>query len=122
MRWKKAQPKQFEFAGLEVFGESSKIYISASKNYKLAPYPGDVVLFYAREHYYFMDRSINVEFRKLDLDETTKNNWKEFAVAVKVHDVAGEHSTIFDPVHGDEFARLLQQHLNEGALQYSSQV
>jgi amino acid adenylation domain-containing protein len=122
MRWKKAQPKQFEFAGLEVFGESSKIYISASKNYKLVPYPGDVVLFYAREHYYFMDRSINVEFRKLDLDETTKNNWKEFAVAVKVHDVAGEHSTIFDPVHGDQFARLLQQHLNEGALQYQSQV
>lgn len=114
IRRKKLHPWELENVGLEVFDESSNVYVTAGKNYTMAPYPGEIILFYAAEHYYFLDRNINIGFRKLLLNDQTKNRWKQYAAAVTIHDVKGEHSTMFDPVHGNEFARLLQQYLDKG--------
>ena len=100
--------------GLEIFNEASEIYSKACKKYKLVPYNGKIILFYAKEHYFFLDTLKNVEFKKLYLDERTKNMWNQYADNIEVHDVEGEHSEIFDPVHGDAFAHLLQGYLNSG--------
>ena len=78
------------------------------------PYNGKIILFYAKEHYFFLDTLKNVEFKRLYLDERTKNMWNQYADNIEVHDVEGEHSEIFDPVHGDAFAHLLQGYLNSG--------
>lgn len=107
--------EDLRFGGLEIFDESSNVYIAAARKYKMQPYNGEIILFYAKEHYYFMDISKNVTYRKLSLNEKTKNLWKEFSSGVKIHDVAGEHSTIFDPAHGNDFAQLLQMYLDDKA-------
>ncbi|MBC7687147.1 MAG: amino acid adenylation domain-containing protein, partial [Aquabacterium sp.] len=107
--------EELRFGGLEIFDESSNVYIAAARKYKMQPYNGEIILFYAKEHYYFMDISKNVTYRKLSLNEKTKNLWKEFSSGVKIHDVAGEHSTIFDPAHGNDFAQLLQMYLDDKA-------
>ena len=106
---------ELEIVGLEIFDELSNVYVTASQKYKMQPFNGEILLFYAKEHYYFMDVSTNVTYKKLNINENTKNLWKEYAGSVKIHDVAGEHSTIFDPMHGNDFAMLLQQYLDKGA-------
>ncbi|MEO7583970.1 MAG: amino acid adenylation domain-containing protein [Ferruginibacter sp.] len=106
--------KELELVGLEVFDKSFKAYLAALKKYKIVPYEGDIVLFYAKEHYYFIDRNMNVSFKKLHLNEDAKSQWKRFAKTIKINDVTGEHSTIFDTVHGDKFAMLLQKYLDTG--------
>ena len=98
--------------GLEIFNEASEIYSKACKKYKLVPYNGKIILFYAKEHYFFLDTLKNVEFKRLYLDERTKNIWNQYADNIEVHDVEGEHAEIFDPVHGDAFALLLEGYLN----------
>jgi len=103
------------YGGLEVFDESADVYVAASKKYKLQPYTGQIVAFYAKEHYFFLDKNKNVGFRKLQLTESTKNMWKEYSNDVVIHEIEGEHSEIFDPVNGDGFATVLQQHLQGSA-------
>jgi thioesterase domain-containing protein len=109
---KKLNPGEIEYIGLKIFDESADIYVAAYKNYKLLPYGGDIVLFYAKEHYYFLDRDKNVGYKKLHLEESTKNLWRQYAVNTFIHEIEGEHSGIFDPIHGDKFAMVLQQYLN----------
>ena len=110
----KKNAREPHHTGLEIFNEASEIYSKACKKYKLVPYNGKIILFYAKEHYFFLDTLKNVEFKKLYLDERTKNMWNQYADNIEVHDVEGEHSEIFDPVHGDAFAHLLQGYLNSG--------
>ncbi|MBC7888346.1 MAG: amino acid adenylation domain-containing protein [Ferruginibacter sp.] len=112
---KKLKEGELEDAGLEIFDDSADIYVAACKKYKLLPYGGEIVLFYAKDHYIFLDRVNNIGFKKWHLDENTKNRWKQYAAAVSIHEIEGEHSEIFDPVHGNEFARSLQQHLDNTA-------
>ncbi|MBC7888345.1 MAG: amino acid adenylation domain-containing protein, partial [Ferruginibacter sp.] len=109
---KKLSSNELEYVGLEIFDESSDIYVAACRSYKLLPYEGEIVLFYAKEHYFFLDKKKNVGFKKLYLDESTKNMWKQYAVAISIHEIQGEHSEIFNPVNGVEFAFTLQQFLN----------
>ena len=99
---------------MEIFDDTADIYTKACKNYEILPYSGTVICFYAKEHYYFVDRQKNIVYRRFHLEEQTKNRWKQYAVNVRIHDVEGEHSEIFDPVQGDEFALLLQRYLNNG--------
>ena len=107
--------KESEFVGLEVFDESAQVYINAARKYKLTPYEGGIILFFAKEHYYFMDKTMNITYGKQYLSNEIKNMWKFYAHNVKIHDVEGEHSEIFDLEQGNEFARLVQYHLNIGS-------
>jgi len=118
---KKSRVKnKMEYEGLEIFDESADIYVAASRNYKLLPYNGQMVAFYAKEHYFFLDKKKNVGYKKIQLNESTKNMWKFYASDVLIHDVEGEHSEIFDPVQGNGFALLLQQYLNKDGKSYLS--
>lgn len=110
------QNSTFEYDGLNIFDESSAVYVAAYQNYHLIPFQRQIVAFYAKEHYVFLDRNKNVEYKRLFLSENTKNMWKRYATELIVHEVKGEHSEIFDPLQGNEFARLLQYHLDKGAI------
>ena len=104
-----------EYFTLDIFNESSKVYQTAMKNYELSPYDGDILLFYAKEHFTFLDRANNIEYGKMYLNDNTKNAWKQYANSVSIYDVEGEHSTIFDLAHANELAQLLQKHLNDSS-------
>lgn len=108
----KSEMDSFDQRGLEIFNESADVYVNANRNYILLPYNADLVAFYAKEHYYFLDKGKNVEYKKLFLDERTKNMWKKYAANVFIHEIEGEHSAIFDIAHSDKFAQVLQQYLN----------
>ncbi|MEO6733557.1 MAG: thioesterase domain-containing protein [Ferruginibacter sp.] len=111
----KISPKKLngtEAVGLEIFDESADLYIAANREYKLSAYNGELIAFYAKDHYFFLDKNKHVGYKKLYIDETTKNMWKEYSSAVSIHEVKGEHSEIFDPLNGTEFAVTLQQYLN----------
>ena len=87
-------------------------YSDACKNYKLTQYDEDIVLFYAKERYYFMDVNKKVTFKKLYLTDETKKMWNKYAKEIMIHEVEGEHSTMFEPEHSNEFSRLLQSYLD----------
>lgn len=90
----------------------------SNKNYKVTNYNGNIVAYYAKDHYQFYDFDRNVRYRKYDLDENIKKRWNEYADLVEIYEVEGEHSTMFDPAAGGkELARLLQEHLNRNNLQ-----
>ncbi|MEO6230963.1 MAG: amino acid adenylation domain-containing protein [Ferruginibacter sp.] len=116
IKWKKSDSETTQNGGMEIFNESADIYISACKKYKLIPYAGHIVAFYAKEHYYFLDKAKGIRYKKLRFDDDVRNRWKQYATKVSIHEIEGEHSEIFDPVNGDEFALLLQQHLNSDNL------
>jgi thioesterase domain-containing protein/acyl carrier protein len=109
---KKSTTDELEYGGMEIFDESANIYQAACRKYKLLPYGGDIILFYAKEHFFFLDKQKKVEFKKLHLDENTKNMWKQYGASVSIHEIAGEHSEIFESVQGNEFATTLQKLLN----------
>ncbi len=104
--------EQLEYVGLEIFDESSEVYRAATRNYKILPYDGEILLFYAKERYYFTDVHNNIRFKKIFLNDITKNMWRQYATSVTIYEVEGDHSDIFEITHGTEFARLLQQQLN----------
>lgn len=86
------------------FGYSNKIDLmneEAERTYRLTPYPVKVELFRAQKHTFYMD-----DFEYL--------GWREYALkGVKVHDIPGEHNTIFAPPNDKEFARILQDCLDK---------
>lgn len=106
--------KDPENLGMEIFNESADKYLEASKKYKLIPYDGEIVLFYAKERYYFTDANNKIRFKKVHLNNETKNMWQQNATSVAIYDVDGDHSDMFLTSHGNKFARLLQQHLDKG--------
>jgi len=110
---KKTNLDDLEYAGLEIFNASLDLYVTACRQYELQPYDKEIVLFYAKDHYFFLDKDKNVGFKKFELGEDTKNMWKKYSATVSMHDIEGEHSNIFDAEHSNEFARLLQQHLDK---------
>ena len=69
--------------------------------------------FYAKDHYYFLDREKNIGYRKYYLSERDKNFWRNYADKTTVYEIEGEHSMIFEPRNGKRLAFILQQHLNE---------
>jgi len=113
LRRKVTKLNNLEYTGLDIFNESSNEYIAAAKNYRITPYDGGIVLFYAKERYYFTDVTQNIRFKKFYLNDSRKNLWKQYAASVSIFEVEGDHSNIFETVHGSDFARLLQQQLNK---------
>jgi thioesterase domain-containing protein len=97
---------------LKVFKKLEDIYLKAYKNYQITPYEKDIILFYAKEHYFFWDKENDVKFKRVTLDDQTKNQWKHYVKSITMYEVEGEHSTIFYRENAKEFARLVQRHLD----------
>lgn len=108
-----ASDKGLKYTGSEIFDETSRIYVEARKKYNITPYNGEVIVFYAKDHYYFNDAENNIRYKVLTLNDQTKNLWQQFATTIKVHNVNGDHSNMFEAKQGDEFALQLQEYVDE---------
>ncbi|MCW3108615.1 MAG: amino acid adenylation protein, partial [Segetibacter sp.] len=108
-----AKRNRRDYDGLEIFHELSEISRLAIRKYKVIPYDGEVILFYAKERYYFTDVSDNIRFKKVYLNDNAKNMWRQYATSVSIYEVEGDHSDMFETIHGNKFAMLLQQQLNK---------
>ncbi|MGI8635925.1 MAG: hypothetical protein ACR2KZ_11035 [Segetibacter sp.] len=97
----------------DVFKKLERNVIAATKSYKITPYNRDLLVFYAKEHYYFLDLQTNVSFKKFSLNDNTKNIWQPYVRSTTVYEIEGEHSTIFFSSNAKEFAILLQNELDK---------
>jgi amino acid adenylation domain-containing protein len=78
--------------------------LAAQRNYLLTPVNVAIELFRAKKKTFYMD-----DFKYL--------GWKPFAQkGVNVHDIPGEHNTIFAPPNDKQFAKVLQECLDKAAL------
>lgn len=107
------QPKELKYNDLDIFRESTYLYKLATSRYKILPYKGNILMFYAKERYYFTDVDNNIKFKRVNLNNAVKNNWNQYANSVSIFDVEGDHSDMFDTIHGNQFASLLQNELNK---------
>jgi len=79
--------------------------LAAQRNYLLTPVNIAIELFRAKKHTFYMD-----DFKFL--------GWKPFALkGVNIHDIPGEHNTIFAPPNDKQFAKVLQECLDKAANQ-----
>ncbi|MEO6230172.1 MAG: amino acid adenylation domain-containing protein [Ferruginibacter sp.] len=110
----KSKPEKgnLDFVGLEIFNESSEVYRAASRNYKLERYEGEMLMFYAKERYYFTDVNNNIRYKKIYINEYAKKVWQQYATSIIIYEIDGDHSDIFESTHGNQFANLLQEQLN----------
>ncbi|TSD66543.1 amino acid adenylation domain-containing protein [Inquilinus sp. KBS0705] len=77
--------------------------LTAQRNYQLTPVDIAVELFRAKKKTFYMD-----DFKYL--------GWKPYALkGVHVHDIPGEHNTIFAPPNDKQFAEVLQKCLDKAA-------
>jgi amino acid adenylation domain-containing protein len=84
---------------------------TAADNYQIKPYNGEIVLFNATQQYYFIDRVNKIIYKELEVNSENKHAWKNYAQSIKIHEVKGEHSTIFDELNAREFSEILQHYL-----------
>ncbi|WP_413668446.1 amino acid adenylation domain-containing protein [Mucilaginibacter sp. Mucisp86] len=84
---------------------------TAADNYQIKPYNGEIVLFNATQQYYFIDRVNKIIYKELEVNFENKHAWKNYAQSIKIHEVKGEHSTIFDELNAKEFSDILQHYL-----------
>jgi amino acid adenylation domain-containing protein len=74
----------------------------AEKRYRIPVYEGSVHLFKAKRQTFY-------------IEEPTSYGWnRKVQGGVIIHDIPGEHSSIFAPPNDRYFAHILQQHLNTG--------
>ena len=85
----------------------------AVNGYQMKSYNGEILLFNAKQTYYFVDAVNKIFYKELPVDYKTRFAWKQYAKSVKMYEVDGEHSTIFEAVNAKEFSNTLQKHLNE---------
>ncbi|MES2894129.1 MAG: amino acid adenylation domain-containing protein, partial [Bacteroidota bacterium] len=74
-RSKKAQ-EQLKQVSFEIFNESADMYVAATRKYRMSPYERELIVFYAKERYYFTDVNKNIRFKKVKLNEVERNMWK----------------------------------------------
>ncbi|MEM9917682.1 MAG: amino acid adenylation domain-containing protein [Bacteroidota bacterium] len=80
----------------------------AFEQYRIQPYGGDLHLFRAKERRFYVN-----DFEFL--------GWRPFIEgAIKVNEIPGDHLHLFDPPHGETFARILQQTLDSCAVSCQS--
>jgi thioesterase domain-containing protein/acyl carrier protein len=103
-----AKPGNIE---LKSFNKVSKIFETAKCNYKMKHYEGDILVFYAKEHYYFTDKNNGIYYKSISISNETKNSWKKHARSVEIYEIEGEHSTMFDLKHATELAEIVQSSL-----------
>jgi amino acid adenylation domain-containing protein len=97
---------------LSIFDKLAHAFQEASQNYEMKPYNGDLLVFYAKQHYYFMDRVNKVVYKEINYSPAIKHAWNKYAKSATFYEVEGEHSTIFDPLYATEFSKILQDHIN----------
>jgi len=97
---------------MESFRKVSKVFETAIRNYKMKHYEGEVLVFYAKEHFYFVDRNKRIIYKRMFINNDTKNAWKKYAKSVKIYEIDGEHSTIFNPKYASGLAKIIQTHLD----------
>ncbi len=97
---------------LDDFKSIAQKYQTACSNYRIIKYEGEILVFFAKDRYTFVDKSNNILYNKLLLDDTTKQFWERYASNVKVYEIEGEHSTIFDPAYAKDLVKVLQQNLD----------
>ena len=95
------------------FNKVTHLFKIASRSYKMKYYEGEILAFYAKEKHYFTDWNNGILFKRIIVSTEKKYSWKNYAKSVKVYEVEGEHSTMFAAENATEFARILQQHLDE---------
>jgi thioesterase domain-containing protein len=87
---------------------------TAYGTYQMTPSELDIVVFYAKDRYHFVDKDNNIRYKRFGLSDSVKNRWKEYVRSATFYEIEGEHSTMFDPNHGGEqLARNLQQYLDK---------
>ncbi|QXV64196.1 amino acid adenylation domain-containing protein [Mucilaginibacter sp. 21P] len=104
--WKKIFPsKTQDKKGFDAYtNDIHERSLTAQKNYLLTPVNIAIELFRARKKTFYMADS---EFL----------GWKPYALkGVNVHDIPGEHNTIFAPPNDQEFAQALQKCLDKAAI------
>jgi thioesterase domain-containing protein len=107
--------EETDIGELEVeFNKVTDIFKMASVKYQMNPYDGEILVFYAKERHYFSDWNRGILYKKMSVSDDRKYSWKKYVKSVKVYEIDGEHSTIFDPKNAAEFSRILQQHLKHG--------
>jgi amino acid adenylation domain-containing protein len=99
-----------------VFSQMENILQEAALNYSIKDYDGDILAFYAKDHYYFLDNLNNIAYGARSYDEKIKMAWKEYAKAVKIYELEGEHSTIFTRRYVKRFAEIMQAHLDRKSI------
>ena len=101
---------------MDTFYKVTAIYENAAAVYKLQPYDGKILIFYAKEPYYsFQDHDNNINYKKMIVDDKTKDQWKKFAKNVTYFETEGQHTQMFNPDYCSSFAKQLQQALLESA-------
>ncbi|RZK77249.1 MAG: amino acid adenylation domain-containing protein, partial [Pedobacter sp.] len=99
-----------------VFTQMENILQEAALNYRIKDYDGDILAFYAKDHYYFLDKLNNIAYGARSYDEKIKMAWKEYANAVQIYELEGEHSTIFTRPYVQRFAEIMQAHLDQKSI------
>ena len=73
----------------------------AFEKYKLSPYRGTIDLFRVREKMYYQDDPIYL-------------GWKSFALGgLNIHEVPGDHGSLFDTPHVQELAKILNRVIDQ---------
>jgi amino acid adenylation domain-containing protein len=99
-----------------VFTQMENILQEAALKYQIKDYDGDILAFYAKDHYYFLDKLNNIAYGARSYDEKIKMAWNEYANAVKIYELEGEHSTIFTRPYVKRFAEIMQAHLDRKSI------
>jgi thioesterase domain-containing protein/acyl carrier protein len=97
----------------DVFDKLTSKIEKASTSYKMKMYDGDIVLFAAMQHFFFVDTVNKIIYKEMPVNYESKYAWKKYARSVDFYEVKGEHSTIFDAVNATEFSQILQHYLDE---------
>lgn len=99
---------------LKIYVELGNSLGSAYRNYRMTPTDRPVIVFYAKDHYHFLDKNRNISYKKFELSDHVKNRWTNYVESVVFYEIEGEHSTMFDPKYGGkELASTLQGHLDK---------
>ncbi|MCY7420442.1 MAG: amino acid adenylation domain-containing protein [Chitinophagaceae bacterium] len=101
-----------EESGLDIFEKSETIYAEARAQYMLIHYNGPIFLFLAKERYYFIDVVEKIKFKKLSSADQGNTLWKAYCTKLFIIETEGNHSDMFNKVHGTEFSRRLQETLD----------
>ncbi len=103
---------QLNETDLHGFKSIAQKYQTTCSNYCITKYEGDMLVFFAKDRYTFVDKNNNILYNKILLDNATKHSWERYASNVKGFEIEGEHSTIFDPIYAKELVKVLQQNLD----------
>jgi len=104
----KTNPQVMELAS---FNKVAKVFQTAISSYKTQYFEGEILLFYAKDHHYFTDRNKGIFYKRIDISDDMKNSWKQHAKFVKLYEIDGDHSTMFNLQYATRLVEILQSYL-----------